>query len=283
MPRLRFVSTVQGADTIELQEPIITIGRDPLNVVCIEDPNISKHHVLLIRDANTYKIYDLHSVNTTTVNGSRITTSTLKEGDIIRIGYLDLTYEIAAVKPAPAAPQPPVVHVAPAAQGPLAQPLTTPTPQAATTVVSATAPEPTATPKPMLGTLRLKPLPRLGFAAAAGSPPAPSPAATNPVPKTATASVAPTSAPPSPPQPALGTPPKPVLRQDPVVAPPPAPEPPPAPDPPPAPEPAPAAPPAPVQPEAPAANPTPTTPPAGPKKFGAPPVASGTKFRLKRE
>ena len=96
MPRLRFVSTVQGADTIELQEPIITIGRDPLNVVCIEDPNISKHHVLLIRDANTYKIYDLHSVNTTTVNGSRITTSTLKEGDIIRIGYLDFTLFIAA-------------------------------------------------------------------------------------------------------------------------------------------------------------------------------------------
>ena len=273
MPRLRFVSTVQGADTIELQEPIITIGRDPLNVVCIEDPNISKHHVLLIRDADTYKIYDLHSVNTTTVNGNRITTSLLKEGDIIRIGYLDLTYEIAAVKPAPAAPQPPVVHVAPDAPVPPAQPVATPPPPAATSVVSGSALEPAVAPKPVLGTLRLKPLPRLGLTAAAGSPPAPSPAATNPAPKAATAAVAPPAAPAAPPKPTLGMPPKPVLRQDPVVAPPPKAESEPAP-----PEPA----PAPVQPEAPAVDPAPT-PPAGPKKFGAPPAASGTKFRLKRE
>ena len=184
MPRLRFVSTVQGADTIELQDPIITIGRDPLNVVCIEDPNISKHHVLLIREAKTYKIYDLHSVNTTTVNGNRITASALKDGDIIRIGYLDLTYEIEAVKPATAAP--PLVHVASAA------PVAPPAPQTATTVVSGTAPEPATAAKPTPGTLRLKPLPRLGPAAAAGS--SASPAATSPVPRAATAAVAPAAA-----------------------------------------------------------------------------------------
>ena len=235
MPRLRFVSTVQGADTIELQDPIITIGRDPLNVVCIEDPNISKHHVLLIRDAKTYKIYDLHSVNTTTVNGNRITASALKDGDIIRIGYLDLTYEIEAVKPATAAAQPPLVHVASAA------PVVPPVPQTATTVVSGTTPEPATAAKPTPGTLRLKPLPRLGPAAAAGS--SASPSATSPVPRAATAAVAPAAASPAP---------------------------------------TPAPPPAPAQPAAPAANAEPATPPAGPKKFGAPPAAA-SKFRLKRE
>ena len=106
MPRLRFVSTVQGADTIELQEPIITIGRDIENVVSIEDGNISKHHALLIKDGPTYKIFDLHSINGTTVNGKRITTTTLKEGDAVRIGYLDLTYEIALTAPTPPAPVP---------------------------------------------------------------------------------------------------------------------------------------------------------------------------------
>ena len=104
MPRLRFVSTVQGAATIELQESIITIGREADNVVSIEDPNISKHHALLIKDGVTYKIFDLHSVNGTTVNGNRITAVILKEGDAVRIGYLDLTYEIAAVVPAPITP-----------------------------------------------------------------------------------------------------------------------------------------------------------------------------------
>ena len=104
MPRLRFVSTVQGAATIELQESIITVGRDPDNIISIEDPNISKHHVLLLKDVDTYKIFDLHSVNGTTVNGHRITAVTLKEGDAVRIGYLDLRYEIAVVAPAPIAP-----------------------------------------------------------------------------------------------------------------------------------------------------------------------------------
>lgn len=115
MPRLRFVSTVEGVHTIELTEPIITIGRTANNVVCIEDPNISKHHTLLINEDNTYKIYDLHSVNGTWINGDRITAGTLKEGDAVRIGYLELKYEIAVPVIAPRAPQP-----APAAPTPIA-------------------------------------------------------------------------------------------------------------------------------------------------------------------
>lgn len=109
MPRLRFTSTVQGVSTIELNESIITVGRVANNVVCIEDPNISKHHTLLVSEDDTYKIYDLHSVNGTWVNGERVTVTKLKEGDAVRIGYLELEYEIATpVVPARPALAPPV-------------------------------------------------------------------------------------------------------------------------------------------------------------------------------
>ena len=112
MPRLKFVSKVEGVDTIELQESIITIGRGVNNVICIEDANISKNHVLLIMEEGAYRIFDLHSINGTTVNGKRIGTATLQDGDAVRIGYLNLIYEVSA--PAPAklvVPEPPPAPV----------------------------------------------------------------------------------------------------------------------------------------------------------------------------
>jgi len=325
MPRLRFVSTVQGAATIELQESIITVGRDSDNIISIEDPNISKHHVLLIKDADTYKIFDLHSVNGTTVNGQRITAVTLKEGDAVRIGYLDLRYEIAVVAPAPIAPAgvPPVPTAPPAAPpspGPVAKPtlgiLTKPVsspvppspplplpvppkpdepPARVSNLVPALPPTPvennepvvvpppaapTAPQKTTLGGLRPKPLLHSEPGAAITPPtvkpatqPAPLPTPPSPQAETAILTTTP-PVPATPKKPALGTlRPKPLLRQEPpAVA-------------------APAAaansdtestPPA-TEPPAPLADAPPATPPSGPRKFGAPPGASGTKFRLKRE
>lgn len=208
MPRLRFVSTVEGADTIELQEPVITIGRGINNVVCIEDANISKNHVLLIREDDTYRIFDLHSVNGTIINGKRISVATLHAGDAVRIGYLDLTYEIAApvlAKPVVAESSAPPVNVAPA-------PVTLATP------VLAVPPHPVST----------TPTP------APTSPPAPAPTTLiTPAPELAK----------------LAQPTEPV---EPAATAPPAEE---------------------------AAE----TPPAGHKKFGAPPGGQNLKFRLKRE
>lgn len=126
MPRLRFVSTVQGVNSIELSDPIITIGRVENNVVCIEDPNISKHHTLLVSEDASYKIYDLHSVNGTWINGERITAATLKEGDAVRIGYLELKYESST--PVVGSRPLPVVPAAPAAATVTAAPITPRTP-----------------------------------------------------------------------------------------------------------------------------------------------------------
>lgn len=149
MPRLRFVSTVEGADTIELQEAIITIGRGVNNVICIEDANISKHHVLLVMEDNAYRIFDLHSVNGTMVNGKRIGTATLQAGDAVRIGYLDLIYETATQAPTkPVAPETPVTPTISTPSPPPAPsaPVASVVPEPAVPVVATpTLPEPATT------------------------------------------------------------------------------------------------------------------------------------------
>ena len=251
MPRLKFVSKVEGADTIELQESIITIGRGVNNVICIEDANISKNHVLLIMEESAYRIFDLHSINGTTVNGKRIGTATLQDGDAVRIGYLDLIYEVVA--PAPAklvAPEPPAAPVIAAPAPPPPAPATpvSPTPakpEPVTPVIAAPAPPPPVAPvvakqPPTTPVEPIAPVPTkrsffsfFGKRAAAPTP-APAPAA------------------PAVPEPVVPT----------VVAP---------------------TPPTTVTPEPPAAtvkNAPATTPPSQ-KKFGAPP--GGQKIRLKRE
>ena len=262
MPRLKFVSKVEGADTIELQEPIITIGRGINNVVCIEDANISKHHVLLIAEDDTYRIFDLHSINGTSVNGKRISTATLRTGDAVRIGYLDLSYEITpAVTAAPVAPAPPVVPVVaeptpppPAPPAPIASaPVTPKAPEPAAPVV---APAPKTPTEPIAAAPAKRSL--FGFGKRAPAP-APTPA---PVTPPAPEPVAPVVAAPTPPTPAPTPVPAPVAS---VVA---APTPVPAPA-------------APEPPAAPAEEAPTNAPPK--KKFGAPPGGQNVKFKLKRE
>ena len=207
MPRLKFVSKVEGANTIELQEPIITIGRGINNVICIEDANISKNHVLLILEDDAYRIFDLHSINGTSINGKRIGTARLQAGDAVRIGYLDLIYE--AETPAPAKPVVPEPPATPVTATPAPPP---PAPEPVAPVVAAPEPAapvvapPPAPAEPIAATPAKRSF--FGFGKRA---PAPTP---TPAPVTAPAPVAPAApepaapvAPPAPVQPAAPEPP----------------------------------------------------------------------------
>ena len=266
MPQLKFVSTVQGENSIELQDPIITIGRGINNAICIEDGNISKYHVLLVKDEAIYKIYDLHSRNGTTVNGQRITSVSLKGGDQVRIGDLELIYETPELAPAPVPAPAPVKQTPPATIKPPEVKLPTPPP-------APPAPAP------------VKEAPRAEVKPPEIKPPAPAPVPVAKPPVVPTPPIQPSAPPktgfvrPLPPS---------VLKAAnepaPIV-----------------PAPAPVAPAAPAVPAVPATTPAPAaptqTPPAtplgapktlgspkplgGPKKFGAPPSGGNLKFRIK--
>ena len=77
---------------IPLGAPLITIGRRPSNTVVLNHPQVSANHAHLERSGTTYRIVDQNSTNHVYVNGQRITSSSLKPQDVIRIGPYDLVF-----------------------------------------------------------------------------------------------------------------------------------------------------------------------------------------------
>ncbi len=64
----------------------VTIGRQPDNVVRIDNPAVSGHHAKVYSQGDHYVIEDSESFNGTYVNGQRISKVILKDGDNVTIG-----------------------------------------------------------------------------------------------------------------------------------------------------------------------------------------------------
>lgn len=74
--------------TYELTGDEVVIGRNPTTDITLLDEGISREHALLLydEDAPGYVIEDLASTNGTKLNGKRIRSAPLSEGDQIQIG-----------------------------------------------------------------------------------------------------------------------------------------------------------------------------------------------------
>ena len=77
-----------------------SVGREPSNTVCVNDPSISRRHCLIKHGADSeteqFKIVDLESFNGTFVNGIPVKEQALAHGDQIALGdvvLLFLTHE----------------------------------------------------------------------------------------------------------------------------------------------------------------------------------------------
>jgi ABC transport system ATP-binding/permease protein len=69
-----------------------TIGRATDNDIVIQDVLASRHHAFLIRTPLGTEIRDAHSVNGTFVNGVRVGSAVLSDGDVVTIGNVDLIF-----------------------------------------------------------------------------------------------------------------------------------------------------------------------------------------------
>jgi ABC-type multidrug transport system ATPase subunit len=69
-----------------------TIGRANDNDIVIQDVLASRHHAFLLQSPLGTEIRDAHSVNGTFVNGVRVGSAVLNEGDVITIGNVDLVF-----------------------------------------------------------------------------------------------------------------------------------------------------------------------------------------------
>jgi pSer/pThr/pTyr-binding forkhead associated (FHA) protein len=70
---------------------IKTIGRSPGAQFIVEAALVSRLHCQLTASATSLQVKDLGSTNGTFVNGKRVKTAELKEGDRLSVGRLDLT------------------------------------------------------------------------------------------------------------------------------------------------------------------------------------------------
>ena len=73
----------------------ITIGRDIINNIMIEDNLISRFHAVIQKIKKAYFIKDLNSTNGTKVNGKMVPTDKyirLYPNDVIQLGRTDLSF-----------------------------------------------------------------------------------------------------------------------------------------------------------------------------------------------
>ena len=85
-PRLVAISGPLKESVFELPADDVSIGRDPQNLLSINDPSVSRRHCLLSHDGPDIKIRDLESRNGTQVNGASIKEQIIKHGDQVAVG-----------------------------------------------------------------------------------------------------------------------------------------------------------------------------------------------------
>jgi len=85
-PKLITVLGPLSDRVIHLEAPLVSIGRQPSNYICINDPYLSREHCLIRKSEEQFIIEDLNSANGTYLNGEPIKESLLKEGALIEIG-----------------------------------------------------------------------------------------------------------------------------------------------------------------------------------------------------
>lgn len=91
-PPSRQESLQIGSKSHALESAVYTIGRDASCNFILDDVKVSRYHALLIRNEQSYLIFDFKSVEGVLLNDKPILTRELEPGDRITIGSTVLVY-----------------------------------------------------------------------------------------------------------------------------------------------------------------------------------------------
>ena len=87
----------EPADTairgLELGDDPVRIGRLPDCAIALSDSQVSRHHAEIRKAEKGYAVFDLESLNGTTVNGAVVREHALADGDVISVGETAIRYE----------------------------------------------------------------------------------------------------------------------------------------------------------------------------------------------
>jgi pSer/pThr/pTyr-binding forkhead associated (FHA) protein len=93
MAKLVLLSEGLTGKSHELKVDRTTIGRMDDNNFQIAEPSVSSHHCELLLKDKDLVVKDLNSTNGTFINGEKITEATLKPGQILRLGQVEMRLE----------------------------------------------------------------------------------------------------------------------------------------------------------------------------------------------
>lgn len=109
--------------SVPLREAVVTLGRSVDNVLEVPDPNMSRRHCVIERRGDhDFILTDCNSSNGTRVNGERILSHELKDGDRIEVGSTVLQFSLedeASGEPSdlPGKPKSPIIAALEASSG----------------------------------------------------------------------------------------------------------------------------------------------------------------------
>ena len=95
--RLRICNGGFEGMTYELGGEETLIGRNPTTDITLLDEGISREHALILYDeeGDQYTVEDLQSTNGTKVNGKRVRSAVLTDGDELQIGHTRFRFLVA--------------------------------------------------------------------------------------------------------------------------------------------------------------------------------------------
>ena len=82
-----------NGDRFSLTETIISIGRHPDCNLVLADPNVSRNHAEIRPQGDHFVLVDLGSTNGSRLNGVRVDSQVLKDGDELAFGNTKMRFE----------------------------------------------------------------------------------------------------------------------------------------------------------------------------------------------
>ena len=86
------VQESDGTREFELVDLEVNIGRELDNTLRLADPSVSRHHAVVRLGPSGYEIHDLQSSNGVLLNGNRVPSAPLHDGDRITLGQMQITF-----------------------------------------------------------------------------------------------------------------------------------------------------------------------------------------------